>query len=376
MREGPATGELHQDELHQIGLDLAPNEASGLLLVEQGSILEDHAWDRAFWVVLDEGVVERCIAVIGHRRGAPIDEGWGIDRLLANPLTGQGRTEDCEALARHDGWVYVFGSHFGSKAGPLQPKRGFVARFREAGVRPTVEGPTVDLEISRQNFVLHRLVNDAFAQHGVDLVPLGPASRAAFIEATIRRGSDGRKRWAGRVLPGDHPLNIEGAAFRPDGSLLLGLRFPTAADGRPLLVDLEGIQSLFERDGQPPVVRGFWLLDAIGRDGDMAGVRDLTVSAGDLHVVTGNLDAREKGSILLEDYHGGAATVSTHWSLPVPPPSTGGAGRLRTERVREFPDLPRIEGIASDAGGTFFYVSDEDEGVKVCHTPLLAADDG
>lgn len=118
-----------------------------------------------------------------------------------------------------------------------------------------------------------------------------------------------------RYAPTTCPSTSRGAAFGDDGSLLLGLRFPTAADGRPLLVELDGIQRLFEPGGGVPEVRGFWMLDAVGRDGTMAGVRDLALHDGELHVVTGNIDAREKGSVLLEDY----PRVFTPW------PPTGAA---------------------------------------------------
>jgi hypothetical protein len=360
------------DGLFRIDLDLAPNEASGLLAVEHAPLLDARAWDRAFWVVLDEGVVERCIAVVGHRRGRAMAAGWEIERLDAVPLDNAGRTEDCEALARHDGWVYVFGSQFGAKAGPLQAKRSFVARFHEPDVTGHGSGPSVALEIARPSFLLHRLINDALTDHEVDVMPLGPRSREALIDATVRRARKG-KRWADLVRPDDYPVNVEGAAFRPDGSLLFGLRFPTAADGRPILVAMDGVRSLFEPGLGGPVVRGLWVLDAVGRGGDMAGVRDLTVRGDELHVVTGNLDAREKGSVVLEDHPEGAETTSTHWSLPLPP--GGGFGRLDAERVREFPDLPRIEGLSADADGVFFYVSDEDEGVQVCHTELVVAED-
>jgi hypothetical protein len=86
-------------------------------------------------VVLDEGAVEASVAAIGHAAGADIREGWCIERLHAQASGGRVKTEDAEAIARHDGWVYVFGSQFGKKDGPLQPKRSFVARFREAEVR-------------------------------------------------------------------------------------------------------------------------------------------------------------------------------------------------------------------------------------------------
>jgi hypothetical protein len=365
-----AAGRPSDEELALIELDLAPNEASGLLAVTSPPLLEAHGWDFGFWVVLDEGVVHDCVALIGHRAGEDIQTGWEIDRLHAGPVGSTKTTEDAEALARHDGWVYVFGSHFGSKAGPLEARRSFVARFREADVR-RVRGPRPStMEVARPSFLLHRLVNDALREHGQPTVPLGPRSRAAFIEATIARGAQGGKGWAGRVRPDDLPLNVEGAAFRPDGSLLLGLRFPVAADGRPLLVDLDGAQRLFQPGGEPPLVRGFWAVDAIGRSGTMAGVRDMTLVGEELHLVTGNIDARDKNSVLLEDYPGGRDTMATHWSASLPPGRRG--GRAGASAVREFPSLPRIEGIAAGPDGHFFYVSDEDEGVHIRHTVLVA----
>jgi hypothetical protein len=349
----------HDHELATIDLDLAPNEASGLLPVADRPLLDAHGWDEGFWVVLDEGPVDVSVAVVGHAAGAEIDAGWSIERLHAGIEGEQVKTEDAEAIARHDGWIYVFGSQFGKKDGPLQPKRSFVARFREAEVRHVVEPPAAPLTVTRPPFLLHRLVNDALGDGGPEPVRLGPRSHQAFVVATRERG---RKQ----VRDGDLPLNVEGAVFREDGSLLLGLRFPTAADGRPLLVDLDGIQRLFEPGGRRPKVRGFWVLDAVGRDGTMAGVRDMTLHDDELHVVTGNIDAREKGSVLLEDYPEGAHTMATHWRCPLP--AGRRSGHLAAERVREFPDLSAIEGIAVDDLGHAFYVSDEDEGVVVKHT--------
>ena len=129
------------DELHRLELNLHPNEASGLLTVEDEPLLEAHGWEIAFWAVLDEGEIEDCVAVIGHRRGADLSEGWEIERLRAEPMGDARKTEDAEAITRHDGWIYILGSHFGGKGGPLQPKRGFVARFREAGDEHASEDP-------------------------------------------------------------------------------------------------------------------------------------------------------------------------------------------------------------------------------------------
>jgi hypothetical protein len=358
-------------DLHQLDLNLHPNEASGLLAIEDEPLLEAHGWEYGFWAVLDEGRVEDCVAAIGHERGAGIDEGWEIDRFHAEPKGDVGKTEDSEAIARYDGWVYVFGSHFGSKDGPLQPKRGFVARFREDEIKYAFEDPAVGMEIYRDSFALHRLINDALKEDGPPLIPLGPESRKALIEGTIERGEEKNKGWAGLVREGDYPLNFEGAAFRPGGTLLLGLRFPTSAEGHPVLVEIEGIERLFEPGAGMPSVRGFWTVDAVGRDGEMAGVRDLALAGDELHLVTGNIDSRKGGSVLIKDYPPGRATVATHFRCTLP--ETQNSVHLKADFVREFPGLPRVEGIAVTDDGRFFYVTDEDEGVHLRLTQLLGS---
>jgi len=361
-----STGE---DGLHQLSLNLHPNEASGLLAVENDALLEAHGWEFALWAVLDEGEIHDCVAIIGHRRGAALEEGWEIDRLYAIPTGDDARTEDAEAIMRHDGWVYMLGSHFGSKRGPLQPKRAFVARFRESEVTHATREPAVEVEVSRRSFVLHRLINDALKASGPRTIPLGPKSYEAYIEDTRRRGAEKRKKWEGLVHDDDLPLNFEGAAFRVDGSLLLGLRFPVAADGRPILVELEGIERLFEPGDRLPEVEGFWVVDAVGRNGEMAGVRDLAIVGDELHLVTGNVDSREGQSVLTQDYPGGRDTIATHFRCTLPPDRHSGS--LEAEFVREFPTLPRVEGITITDDGRFFYVTDEDEGVHLRLTRIL-----
>ncbi len=164
-----------EDELFQMDLNLHPNEASGLLTIGDEALLGEHGWDLGFWAVLDEGEIEDCVAAIGHRRGSPEDEGWEIERLHAKVDAGAGKTEDAEAITLDESTdhVYILGSHFGGKAGPLQPKRGFVARFREADVRHVAEGPAMRLDVSRRSFALHRLINDALKESDLDLIPLG-----------------------------------------------------------------------------------------------------------------------------------------------------------------------------------------------------------
>ena len=365
-----------EDELFQMEFNLHPNEASGLLTIGDEKLLGEHGWDLGFWAVLDEGEIEDCVAAIGHRRGSPDDESWEIERLRAGVSGAAGQTEDAEAITRNDatGYVYILGSHFGGKAGPLQPKRGFVARFREADVGQVTEDPAMELEVSRRSFALHRLINDALREEGPELIPLGEQSYKALITATIEVGEKEGREWAGLVREDDYPINIEDAAFRDNGNLLLGLRFPTTAEGRPILVELEGIDNLFEPGDALPEVGGFWTADAVGRDGEIAGVRDLalirTGEGEELHLVTGNVDSRDKQSVLIQDYPGGRGTVATHFRCVLPQHAS--SGFLEAEFVREFPSLPRVEGIAVTPEGRTFYVTDEDEGVHLRLTRLLA----
>jgi hypothetical protein len=60
-----------EDRLQRLELNLHPNEASGLLVVEDEPLLKAHGWELAFWAVLDEGEIEDCVAIIGHG-AAPI----------------------------------------------------------------------------------------------------------------------------------------------------------------------------------------------------------------------------------------------------------------------------------------------------------------
>lgn len=355
------------DGMFEFNLNLQPNEASGLVDIRDGALLESHDWDYGFWAVMDEAEAEHCVAAIGHRRGTEIGDGWEIDRLHAEPrfVGPEGETGDAESVAYHDGWVYVFGSQHGGKRGPIDPEEAWVARFREGDVDQAFKDPAVEMEIACTELVLHRVINDAFKQQEIELLPQGPETHEAFIVES--RGDDGSGPEL--VHEDDVTINIEGAAFRDDGSVLLGLRYPLASDGRPIVVDLDGIQHLFESGDAAPEVQGFWIPAAIGRDGELAGVRDLALVGEDLHLVTGNIDSKKKGSVLLEDHPEGRDTVATHFLCKLP--SGKRSGSLEAEFVREFPELPRVEGIAVTQEGRTYYVTDEDEGVHLRLTRLL-----
>ena len=122
------------DELDLVELNLAPNEASGLLRVEHQPLLDAHGWDLGFWVVLDEGRVHDCVALIG-RSGA--EGAWGIEKLHAEPVGTTKVTEDAEALARHDAGCTCSARTSGRR--PARSSRG--AASWPASERPTSPGP-------------------------------------------------------------------------------------------------------------------------------------------------------------------------------------------------------------------------------------------
>jgi hypothetical protein len=353
------------DDLTRLEFDLGPNEASGLETFHNQRVLADHEWDVAFWAVLDDVDVRDAVGVIGHHYGAPLHRGWVAERLHATTPEDVGKTEDAEAVAHHRGWTYIFGSHFGKKGGPLQRKRQFIARFHDEEIVDAFGGDPVTLQVRHTGLHdgLHRMVNDALAERDVELLPSGPNVRAAFCER-----DDGPEDM--RPREGDHPINIEGAEFLADGTAFLGLRWPVTADGRPLLLAVAGIPDWFDGTGAPRVT-AVHVLDAVGDGGRLAGVRDLALALGRLHVVTGNIDSRDKGSVLLTDHPDGADTVNTHFSCPLPP--TDRDTEVPADAVRTFPDMPRIEGIAVEFGHVF-YVSDEDEGVDMRFTSLVVAE--
>ncbi len=55
-------------------------------------------------------------------------------------------------------------------------------------------------------------------------------------------------------------------------------------------------------------------------------------------------------------------------------PPDAHSGFLEAEFVREFPNLPRVEGIAITNDGRFFYVTDEDEGVRLRLTRFVVVE--
>lgn len=338
--------------MDEIVIDQPASEASALLAIESPALLEAHGWELAFWSCSDEDRIEKALHALGKGR-----DGWELVRpgkVRAEPKV---RTEDAEAMARSGPWVYVFGSHFGTKSGPLEPTRHFIARFREDRLEGRLDDGGVDMEIAHGRFKLHRLLNDALRESGLALMEPGGEERRCIRE-TRKIGKKKGKKWAGRVHKDDWPLDIEGAAFRSNGALLLGLRYPATRDGHPVLVEIEGIEKLFRNPPDDPAVRQLWVLEGVGSAGKPRGIRALEEDRGSFLAVTGSLDSAPEESAILHDHPEGERADSClhRFTLPEAPPRWSG---VEAERVQDLGVGSKAEGIAADTRGRLWYVLDD-----------------
>lgn len=332
--------------MHETDLHLEPNEASDLTVIN----VAKPGYDRTMLTVLDEAKAQDALALLVHRAELPLDDGWEAIRVHATPSSGAAKTEDAEACATRDGYAYLLGSQFGKKAGPLSARRSWIARLPEHDLVHEAQ-PT--LEIARLRFGLHRAVNDAL--QAVDLLPLGPLGRERYIEATIASGE--RKRWNGRVRPGDQPINVEAMEFTESGSLLLGLRYPVTADGHPLIVEILHPERLFEDPDALPEPGRVWWLSNVGDATAPAGFRALdTATYVTFDAVIGDLDAANKSATVLEDHPEGGKAASEHVRFSL----TGEGGEVTAERVHHFGEIRRVEGVAIDHEGHAHFVIDEE----------------
>lgn len=367
VERAAADGGVATRALDTVRLQLEPHEASDLCRLDDRETLERNGWDLAYVTVLDDTAVEEAVAVLGHQAGGEITEGWSAHRVHCVPQAGEGRTEDAEACAWREGFFYVIGSQYGSGDGPLQPKRAFLARLRAEDLRAEEIGHArPPLTVARNRFLLHRAINDALHAAPIELLERRKQVRKRFIKATVKRGKKKSKRWAGRVRPGDVPINIEAARFRPDGTLLLGLRHPCTSAGEAILVELADVDHLIDDEDATPQIGRIWTLPGIGRPGEPVGFRALHTDGDDRYeAVVGNLDSMDKDSVLLADHPEGALARSQHVRFRLPARATKSSALTDVERVHEWVELRRVEGLASGPEGTFLFVTDDDERVSL-----------
>lgn len=328
-------------------------EASDLLAIQSAPILEAKAWDCGFWTVSDEKAIQKDLAIIGHDKGAPLERNWHMESVHV-PAAPEVHTDDAEVLCRYGEWIYVLGSHFGKKGGPLKAARQFVARFREDNVDMTNGAATVSMDIRNDAFALHRLINDALAAMRSDLIETTAIEQAQFIAAAQHEGAEEHAEWADRLHEGDWPLNIEGADFLDSGSLLIGLRYPVTRAGHPLLVKIEHVDSLFTASPAPRVA-GIHVVENVGDAAELTGIRSLRCHGGAFHIITGAIDGRAGVSLVLRQHPTGASANCAQYTITLP---LGRAAYVQGRLAHAFEKARNVEGIAFDARGREFYIED------------------
>jgi hypothetical protein len=184
----------------------------------------------------------------------------------------------------------------------------------------------------------------------------------SFVVRARERGLARGKSWVDQLQPGDHPINIEGAAFTARGTLLVGLRWPVTQSGEPILVELAGVPELFS--GGTLTVAGAYALAGAG-PGPL-GVRALCARRdGGFDIVIGSIDALDKGSVLLDAHPQARDATCRHlrFSLPEQHPAI-----ITAEQVADLAPLHHVEGIAEWQGRSL-YVTDEDHRVALYEQP-------
>lgn len=338
----------------EVVIDRPMREASALLAIRNPSILEAHGWELGFWTCSDEAPVEEALGALGKKKGK---DKWTVHRPGKVRARPRKKTEDCEALARQGDWIYLFGSQFGPKPGPLSPRRHFVARFDESRIQGKLGKAEIEMQVARGRFRLHRLINDALRESGVELIERGREEALREILKVRQEGRKKGKAWASRVEKEDWPINLEGAEFLERGSLLLGLRYPVTRDGHPVLVEVEGIEGLFEDPPREPRAAGVWVLGNVGTAEAPSGIRGIEKRGGEVHVLAGNLDSDPEESLILQEHPEGGKAGSCHYRLAL---DGQRGGTVRCEQVGSLDGETKVEGVALDLRGRFWYVLDDE----------------
>ncbi len=357
-------------ELRRVRLKASINEASALLPVDDRALLNADGLEEGYWLAHDEGTLgggakRAMISLVGRS-----DDTWSIRPVdLSTPsgghptrsrrVSGSQTTKkaprrqkgwpvtDAEALATHDGWVFVVGSGFLGANNKLDRRRAFVARFSPAHLNVGPKAVAGDVEILDLDTALLAAVNDALAHSAIELIEtVAPIAKATAKAADIN---------AGDIGAGATPLNIEGAAC-VGSSFVLGLRWPVTASGQPILIEIEGGADLLAGDWSdataselaalPMRVRTIDVVDASKKKA--LGVRGLTATGQALHAIVGPTDRDLAASKI-------KAGAFTHVTIDV---ATGATNPQQT-----FEGYRKVEALAARPGGGWVYGLDDEKAI-------------
>ncbi len=132
--------------------------------------------------------------------------------------------------------------------------------------------------------------------------------------------------------------------------------------GHPIVAELAGVEAMLDDERAAPVVRRFGVIENVGTHEAPTGIRALHIRGDELHAITGSFDAKDKGSALLEDHPEGGRAACAHHCFTLASGRDG--GQVEAALVQPF-DLHNVEGLASDEQRYFYYVTDEDDRVRV-----------
>lgn len=360
-----------------IHIDSDHVEVSALTACYNRRVLDAFGFGQAFWVVSDDTVAHKSVALLGRQSRDHEDEdtdsadAWTVIPLKAKPTkhSTDKATDDPECVARVGGWIYVFGSHFGSKSGPLEPERHFVARFNESHIKIADDKLKTKMDVCRVPFALHRAVNDAITQRDIELIPEGRQVLANYIRSTIAEYETEKPKWRRRLHHSDRPINIEGVAFLPNGRLLVGLRYPVTSDGNPILVEIDGIDRLFQKHGLKRFGRlkatRVFVLKNVGDPDQPAGIRAMIQRGDTVYAVTGDLDSDPDESQVLADHPAGFDAPNQYHVFDVPEGPDYGVAQIKTSTKLTFNDDDNIEGIAVTDDGHVWFAHDRDDSIHL-----------
>lgn len=356
------------NKLRRVHLDSAFTEASALLPVHSPRLLAALGTDQAWWIVHDEAGLTNMVSIVRKMDGASKDPDrrWSIVPVSLFAAGEPEAVTDGEALAYADGMVFTFGSAFVNRRGGLDSRRSFVARFAEDDVEVgPLELSSGEVRISAPAQVLAletELVgrlNIALEASSIEVMKLARKAAnklARSVESASPGGwSDQADGWhsskADRSTGNMQPMNIEGAAIIGQ-DVLLGLRWPVSVKGRPLVAILRGgrealITSEWSRRRLFDCPISFRVIDGAGSPKRPAGVRAMSETDGELHVVCGPTE-RDLAATEVR----GAKLQHLEVDLPT----------FRATEIRSFEGFRKVEALAPgrDKPRWLYALDDED----------------
>lgn len=329
-------------ELRRIRLKAPINEASGLLPISDPAVLKSLGLDEGYWLAHDEGGIDAnaarsMVSIVGRT-----DEEWLRRQVQLTPADASARpVTDAEALASHGDWVFVVGSGFVGANNKIDRRRSFISRFSPAALDTEAKDLIVEVETLDLGSTLLTAINRAFVSSAVELVEASSSAQKGVAKA---------------IGKGVTLINIEGAACS-GSSLLLGLRWPVATEGRPIVTEIVGGADLLTApwtENTPTELAACEIHTHEVAVADAStkkplGIRALSVDhVGGLHAISGPTD-RDMAAAKLK------AGAYNHISVDL---ETG-----TTALIETFEGYRKVEALAQRVGDGWIYGLDDEKAI-------------